>query len=111
MTSKCILAKNLEGWEVMTVFAGEVGQSDKFFMVGGALWFRQAVGLIYHPTGVDIYDCRLRMRWSREPGAQAYRITTRTGSGGWVGSTQPRSVFPSHGLVSGHCRRPSRSSP
>ena len=39
MTSKCILAKNLEGWEVMTVFAGEVGQSDKFFMVGGALWF------------------------------------------------------------------------
>ena len=34
--SRCILVKHLEGWEVMTVFAGEVGKSDKFFMVGGA---------------------------------------------------------------------------
>ena len=39
MASRCILAKNLEGWEVMTVFAGEVGQSDRFFMVSGAPWF------------------------------------------------------------------------
>ncbi|KAF9786843.1 hypothetical protein BJ322DRAFT_1052283 [Thelephora terrestris] len=31
-TARCILAKNLGGWEVMTVFAGDVGQSDKFFM-------------------------------------------------------------------------------
>jgi hypothetical protein len=34
--SRCILAKNLEGWEVMTVFAGDVGQSDRFFMVRSA---------------------------------------------------------------------------
>lgn len=40
------MAKNLEGWEVMTVFAGDVGQSDRFFMVGGAPLFRKAVGLI-----------------------------------------------------------------
>jgi hypothetical protein len=43
--AKCILAKNLEGWEVMTVFAGEVGQSDRFFMVGGAPSCHNAVGL------------------------------------------------------------------
>lgn len=35
-TARCLLAKNLEGWEVMSVFAGEVGKSDRFFMVGGA---------------------------------------------------------------------------
>ena len=39
VASRCILGKNLEGWEVMTVFAGEVGQSDRFFMVSGAPWF------------------------------------------------------------------------
>ena len=43
--ARCILAKNLEGWEVMTVFAGDVGQSDRFFMVGEAPLLRQAVGL------------------------------------------------------------------
>ena len=43
--SRCILAKSLEGWEVMTVFAGEVGQSDRFFMVGGMPQLYQTVGL------------------------------------------------------------------
>lgn len=45
VASRCILAKNLEGWEVMTVFAGEVEQSDKFFMVGGAPLFHRVVRL------------------------------------------------------------------
>ena len=45
VTSRCILEKNLEGWEVMTVFAGEVEKSDRFFMVGGAPQFHQVVGL------------------------------------------------------------------
>ena len=30
---KCILAKNLTGWEVMEVFAGGVNTSDKVFTV------------------------------------------------------------------------------
>jgi hypothetical protein len=33
MVIKCILAKNLTGWEVMEVFAGGVNTSDKVFMV------------------------------------------------------------------------------
>jgi len=45
VASRCILAKNLEGWEVMMVFAGEIGKSDRFFMVGGAPWFHQAARL------------------------------------------------------------------
>ena len=45
VASRCILAKHLEGWQVMTVFAGEVGKSDKFFMVGGALGLHQPAGL------------------------------------------------------------------
>jgi hypothetical protein len=34
---RCILAKNLTGWEVMEVLAGGVGQSDVVFMVGVGL--------------------------------------------------------------------------
>ena len=30
---RCVLAKNLAGWEVMVVFAGEINESDKVFMV------------------------------------------------------------------------------
>lgn len=30
---RCILAKHLAGWEVMVVFAGEINESDKVFMV------------------------------------------------------------------------------
>lgn len=33
---RCILAKNLAGWEVMVVFAGEINESDKVFMVSCA---------------------------------------------------------------------------
>jgi hypothetical protein len=29
---RCVLAKNLAGWEVMVVFAGEINESDKVFM-------------------------------------------------------------------------------
>ena len=45
VTARCILAKSLEGWEVMTVFAGEVEKSDRFFMVGGMPGFHSVVGL------------------------------------------------------------------
>jgi hypothetical protein len=31
---RCILAKNLTGWEAMEIFAGGVSQSDQIFMVG-----------------------------------------------------------------------------
>jgi hypothetical protein len=30
---RCILSKNLTGWEVMEIFAGSVNQSDQIFMV------------------------------------------------------------------------------
>jgi hypothetical protein len=30
---RCILAKNLTGWEIMEVLAGGVSQSDAIFMV------------------------------------------------------------------------------
>jgi hypothetical protein len=30
---RCILAKNLAGWEVMEIFAGGIGESDKVFTV------------------------------------------------------------------------------
>jgi hypothetical protein len=31
--ASCILAKDLNGWEVMDLLAGSVGQSDEVFMV------------------------------------------------------------------------------
>ena len=55
-TARCILAKNLEGWEVMTVFAGEIGQSDRFFMVGGAPFFHKAVGVDIQQESISTID-------------------------------------------------------
>jgi hypothetical protein len=63
--TRCLLSKSdLEGWEVMELFAGAVNQSDKFFNVilspslCGPLgsWFSDVIlvtiGIYHHPRKV-----------------------------------------------------------
>ena len=45
VAARCILAKKFEGWEVMTVCAGGIEKSDRFFTVGGMSRFRPVAGL------------------------------------------------------------------
>lgn len=44
-----ILAKNLAGWEVMVIFAGEINESDKVFMVNCDQLYKETESLTICP--------------------------------------------------------------